>query len=217
MDRGTIWTPEAFAPPAWTPESSTRNAQRSAETATANRIRKRAPPADIARHQAIEPKLGQRRHPDHRGGAKDEKEPPGGRHIELAQPQRHGQPQRQAQPEKVADCKDCALRVAPEAHQSQGDSARRCLERCPVLEPAHAFSHQRLAARTGRPLQPSSPRKRSRLCLPLFAIIARAIRAVNQGQVGETAGNCGADATPAVAPAYRLRPRGHACQVYSVK
>ena len=59
--------------------------------------------ADVARHQTVEPELEERGHADRRRRAENQEQPPRGRHIELAEPRRHGQPQREAQHQEVAD------------------------------------------------------------------------------------------------------------------
>ena len=179
-DRGTTCTLEAFAPAGLDAGEQHQERPEKRGNGHCDQDQQAAPAADIARHQAIETKLEQGCHANRRGSAKDEKQLPGGRHVELAQPQRHGQPQRHAQTEKVAGRKDYALGIAPEAHQSQE------ILRADASSAALSWNLLTLSATKAlprgqrRPLRASSPRIRSRLCLHLFAIIARGIRAVNQ-------------------------------------
>ena len=146
--------------------------------------------ADIARHETVEPELEEGRHADRRRGAEYEEQLPGGRHIELAQPQRHGQPQGEAQHEEVADGEDDALRVAAEADQPQRATCAPAPRASPSPGNWSRFNHQslvghrRLAQRARRPpffylrVHPQHARR----CIPLLAIIAGGIKAVNRSR-----------------------------------
>jgi hypothetical protein len=98
--------------------------------------------ADKARHEAIEPKLEEGCHTNRRRRGEDEKQLPGGRHVGLAQPQRHGQPEGEAQQKEIGRGEDGALGIAAEADQAQQHLAHQCLESRPRVEIGHRINHQ---------------------------------------------------------------------------
>src|SRR4029453_8990161 len=84
--------------------------------------------ADVAGHQTVKSKLEECCHTDRWRGTEDEEEPPGGPFVELAEPSRHGDPQRERQHEEVADGKNDAFLIAPEANQPQEPWVQQALE-----------------------------------------------------------------------------------------
>ena len=101
--------------------------------------------ADKTRHQAVEPKLEEGCHTNRGRRAEYEKQLPGGRHVRLAQPQRHGQPKGEPEQEEVGGGEDGALGIAAEADQAQQPLAHQCLERRPRLETGHASTTKTLS------------------------------------------------------------------------
>jgi len=112
--------------------------------------------ADKTRHQAVEPQLEEGCYTNRRRRAEYEKQFRGGRHVRLAQPQRHGQPKGEPEQEEVGGGEDGTLGIAAEADQAQKPLAHQCLERRPRLETGHASttkanaSRQRLARGAAR-------------------------------------------------------------------
>ena len=105
--------------------------------------------ADKARHQAVEPKLEEGCHTNHRRRAEYDKQLPGGWHVGFAQPQRHGQPKGKPEQEEVGGGEDGALGIAAEADQAQQLLAHQCLERRPRLETGHASTTKALSNTKG--------------------------------------------------------------------
>ena len=86
-----------------------------------------------------------------------------------------------------------ALGIAPKAHQSQRDSARRCLERPPCPGTYPRFQPPTLCREDRRAHRSLEPSTRSRRALPLVCDHSPRHKGCGPGQAGETVGHCGAD------------------------